>query len=239
MHSIVHSFESAYDVLHSFILSFIYSPTQLYTQSSNHSLMLSLIHAFTHPPTHPFIHSFVHSFIRSFVHSFIHSFTQCCLTAHQGKIDCGNMHMPEPTTIMQSATTAMSASDSQRTSPRKFILLRPFKVGFLLVTRRVMQGMNTVIKTQLPHPSAAKIITSSCDVRLKGLSLEGEPMTSMMKSPSTIAKKQAPAGKICMQQKKSFTPVGVPGCKPGATLVLETRVAACNNRFDRYSMGVK
>ncbi len=31
--------------------------------------------------------------------------------------------------------------------------------------------------------------------------------------------------------KKTFTPVGVPGCKPGATLVPETRVAAAQHVY--------
>ena len=30
---------------------------------------------------------------------------------------------------------------------------------------------------------------------------------------------------------KTFTPVGVPGCKPGATLVPETRVAAAQHVY--------
>ena len=32
-------------------------------------------------------------------------------------------------------------------------------------------------------------------------------------------------------RKKTFTPVGVPGCKPGATLVPETRVAAVQHIY--------
>ena len=34
--------------------------------------------------------------------------------------------------------------------------------------------------------------------------------------------------------KKTFTLVGVPGCKPGATLVSETRVAAAQHVYSMY-----